>query len=166
MYQSSLGTWVASTSLTYTMPAGTCKHVKNTFNGRTGSQVDTPGMVELLLGNSKTLHACKHHAANKQAGKQARAGKELHAKSRNPAISLTLVVMVVTTRPSTRPGVRGTVRPSGSTKGFSPISLMKLLMNTSNPAHLNQSVTVQFLFVDSPQKGPQAISGEILRMPN
>jgi len=27
-------------------------------------------------------------------------------------------------------GVRGVVRPSGSTKGFSPMSLMKLLMNS------------------------------------
>ncbi len=50
---------------------------------------------------------------------------------------LVTVVTVVTTKPSTRPGVRGTVRPSGSTKGFSPMSLMKLLMNTSNPAHVS-----------------------------
>ena len=39
-----------------------------------------------------------------------------------------------TTRPSTRPGVRGTVMPSGKTKGLSPMSLMKLLIHTSNPA--------------------------------
>jgi len=51
---------------------------------------------------------------------------------------------VMTTRPSTWPGLRGTVRPSSSTKGFSPMSLMKLLMNTSNPEHTctaNSSLT-------------------------
>jgi len=53
------------------MPAGTCKHVQNILNGRTGSQVDTPGMVELLLSSSKTcMHADIMLQTSKQTSRQ------------------------------------------------------------------------------------------------